>query len=155
MTNPTASPSTVLHDENDALEKLRAYGGRLTRTRRELVRYFYAQNDALTAEDLIAAFPLIDPATIYRTLATLEHAGIVTHSHLGHGPATYQRAGSASVPCVCQHCGTVRSVPNGELAELAGRLETSYGFVLDLHHFALTGTCTRCRPKPRKVPARA
>lgn len=144
MTTPgrmtPSAPTTV----DEALARLREQGGRVTRSRREMVEHFFALDGGVTAEEVIAQFPDVDAATVYRSLAGLEQAGIIEHTHLGHGPATYVRAGTLAVPVVCEQCGAVVQIPREEFTELSERLLSAYGFTVDLHHFAITGRCAVC-----------
>ena len=147
-------PRTPPLDEADALARLRAGGGRITESRRQLVAYFFADGPAVTAEELAAAFPAVDPATIYRTVNALEQAGIVEHTHLGHGPATYRRAGGTTIPVVCETCGARLDLPRKEFDTFASRLQAAHGFRIALHHFAITGTCAHCGGPQEKVTRR-
>jgi Fur family ferric uptake transcriptional regulator len=154
MTTPGRSSPAAPETEDEALARLRAQGGRITRARRELVAYFFANDEGVTAEDIIGHFPDVDAATVYRSLASLEQAGIVEHTHLGHGPATWVRAGLFAVPVVCEQCGAVVHVPRDEFTTLGERLLAGYGFTVDLHHFAMTGRCQRCTTGRRKRPTK-
>ena len=155
MTTPGHSPSAAPRDQEDALARLRSLGGRITRSRRELVEFFYMHHNGFTAEEIAAQFPDVDEATVYRALGNLEQAGIVEHAHFGHGPATYRRAGAATVPVVCDSCARVLHVPREDLADLRLHLQSTYGFTVDLGHFALTGRCRRCTKTAKARPASA
>ena len=120
-------------DQAEALARLREQGGRLTRSRRELVEHFYRHDDGITVDELLVLYPAFDQATLYRAVHALEQAGVVEHTHLGHGPATYKRAGAPTVSVVCQRCGLTIELPRSELEPIAARLKASDGFVVDLH----------------------
>lgn len=154
MTTTGFDPRVPPLDEADALARLRAGGGRITRSRRDLVAYFFADGPAVTAEGLAAAFPTVDPATIYRTVNALEQAGIVEHTHLGHGPATYRRAGATTIPVVCETCGARLDLPRKEFDKFAARLQAAHGFRIALHHFAITGSCEHCGAPGENAPRR-
>jgi Fur family transcriptional regulator, ferric uptake regulator len=145
MTRPIKGAGEVPRTIEDALDRLRAEGGRITRARRELVEFFFANPGGITADDLGAQFPTVDQATVYRNLASLESAGVVEHRHLGHGPATYHRTGGNSIPAVCDLCGHVVDVPRTEFARVATVLQRDYRFTIDLGHFAIGGRCSVCR----------
>ena len=49
-------------------------------------------------------------STIYRNLDDMERLGVVTHAHLGHGPAVYHLASTAHGHLVCEGCGTAIEV---------------------------------------------
>jgi len=128
----------------DALERLRGSGGRLTRARRLLLEDLYSMGRRVTAEELAERHADIDPATVYRSLAHFEEAGVVEHVHLGHGPAAYRWAGTTTVAAVCESCGAVVDIPSDELDALAARLDEKYGLHLALGHFALSVRCQAC-----------
>ena len=143
-------PEQPPRDQAEALARLRAHGGRITHSRRDLVQHFFDHDAGITVEELLALFPDFDPATLYRAVNALEQAGIVEHTHLGHGAATYKRAGAPTISIVCQHCGTTIDVPRSEFEPLAAKIQEAHGFHVDLHHFAITGTCSRCaKPHPK------
>ena len=144
MTTPGLEPDEPPRDQVEALARLRAQGGRITQARRDLVRHFFDVDGGITVDALLALFPTFDPATLYRTVNALERAGIVEHTHLGHGAATYKRAGAPTVSMVCQRCGATVEVPRSDFEPLAARVHTTHGFHVDLHHFAITGTCREC-----------
>jgi Fur family ferric uptake transcriptional regulator len=131
-------------DRHEAIERLRRNGGRLTPAKHAVLDVFVDGEHSCTAEALIEQLPQFDPATIYRVLGQFEEARIIEHVHLGHGAATYRWAGAATLPVVCEHCGAVVAIAIEELTQLARSVESRHGFVLDVHHFALTGTCARC-----------
>ena len=104
-------------------------------------------NDAsapLTADEVHGLLPEIDAATVYRTLAQFEAAGIVHHRHLAHGPASYRWAGVETMPIVCQGCGLVVELGASEFRALAKRAKERHGMTLLPGHFALTGRCEQC-----------
>lgn len=132
----------------DAVERLRADGRRVTVPRRLLLRCLYQDASHRTAEDLAAQVHALAPdvhiSTIYRNLDELERLGVVVHSHLGHGPAIYHLAAQAHGHLVCDACGTFIEAP----AELFRAMTTSararYGFQVDPRHFAVLGRCASC-----------
>jgi Fe2+ or Zn2+ uptake regulation protein len=97
------------------------------------------------ALEVHAAAPDINLSTIYRNLDELEQLGIVIHSHLGHGPATYNLAALAHGHLVCDNCGAVIEAPGELFQGLGTAAQTRYGFEIDPHHFAVPGLCQTCR----------
>jgi Fur family ferric uptake transcriptional regulator len=133
----------------EALALVRRHGGRVTSSRRLLLRALFDAHRHRSAEDLAAEVqaqaPDVHLSTIYRNLDELERLGVIVHSHLGHGPATYHLASSAHGHLVCEACGTILEVPNDLFGELARRADRQFGFTVDPHHFAVLGRCTACR----------
>jgi Fur family transcriptional regulator, ferric uptake regulator len=131
------------------LAELRRRGQRLTVGRRAVVA-IVAADDGLSAEEIAArvqeAHPEVHPSTVYRTLETLEDAGLVRHVHLGHGPARWQLADDPHHHLVCEDCGAVLRVPREFFDEMRHRIHDRYGFSVEFAHFATVGRCRHCPP---------
>jgi Fur family transcriptional regulator, ferric uptake regulator len=140
----TSPDSTV----EDVLAVMREHGGRVTSSRRILLGILFATPEHHTAEELTAAvqaqLPDVHPSTIYRNLDELERLGVVVHSHIGHGPATYHLAASAHGHLVCEVCGATIDVADTMFSGLAREAKSTHGFTIDPHHFAVPGRCADC-----------
>jgi Fur family ferric uptake transcriptional regulator len=126
---------------------LRARGYRLT-PQRQLVLEAVAELGHATPEDIVTAVRRtasgVNISTVYRTLELLEELGLVTHTHLGHGPPTYHAAtDDEHVHLVCRVCEAAPGLVDGVVRELA---ETQ-GFTADVGHMAIFGTCRECSAK--------
>jgi len=132
----------------DALDLVRQHGGRVTSSRRLLLRALFASKGHRTAEELgsevQAEAPDIHISTIYRNLDELERLGVVVHSHFGHGPATYHLATAVHGHFVCEECGKLIEVPETLFDDLAADAQAKFGFRIDPHHFAMLGRCAEC-----------
>jgi Fur family transcriptional regulator, ferric uptake regulator len=141
---PGAPPGTV--DEVFAL--VRAQGGRATPSRRTLLEILFTTDRHLTAEELAITVqrrsPDVHLSTIYRNLEELERLGVVVHTHLGHGPLTYQLATHAHAHFICKECGKRIEARDEMFKDLAGRARREVGFVIDPHHVAIFGRCADC-----------
>jgi Fe2+ or Zn2+ uptake regulation protein len=93
--------------------------------------------------------PDVHLSTVYRTLDALEHLGVVTHVHLGHGRAIYHLTDELHHHAACERCGAVLELPDTILDDVQATLERSYGFELDAHHFAFVGRCRTCATHTR------
>jgi Fe2+ or Zn2+ uptake regulation protein len=131
-----------------ALELVRQSGGRVTSSRRILLRILFSSTGHRSAEELAAEVqaeaPDIHLSTIYRNLEELERLGVVVHAHFGHGPATYHLATSVHGHFVCEECGKLIEVPDSMFSGLARDASTRFGFTIDPHHFAMLGRCEAC-----------
>lgn len=138
-------PSSV----DEVLDMVRARGGRATWPRRVLLEVLFAAQGHMSAEELGEAvqsrIPDMHVSTLYRNLDELERLGVVSHTHLGHGPSTYQLAAAAHGHFVCASCGTTFEAPDELFDELASRVHTDMDFDIDPHHFAILGRCGACR----------
>jgi Fur family ferric uptake transcriptional regulator len=134
------------------LAEIRRRGGRVTTTRRLVLRALFEHSGHRTASELaedlaneVQAYGLdVHLSTIYRFLDELEELGVVSHSHLGHGPAVYDVSPVGHFHLVCQQCGGVTESPDVLLSALASSLKSRYGFSIDAHHFAIAGLCKSC-----------
>jgi Fur family ferric uptake transcriptional regulator len=88
--------------------------------------------------------PDVHISTVYRNLEALDRLGVVTHVHLGLGPATYHLAQATHSHLVCEECGTVIEVGDQLFASLGAVTLGEYGFTIDPHHFAMRGRCRDC-----------
>ena len=137
-------PATV----DDVFALVRARGGRATPSRRIILEILFDTDSHLTAEELTSAVqrrsPDVHLSTIYRNLEELQKLGVIEHSHLGHGPATYLLASHAHAHFVCDQCGKRVEAKDELFAELAGNAKRQLGFTIDPHHFAILGRCAEC-----------
>lgn len=128
----------------------------MTVDRRAVVEALDRSTDHLTVEQLAEAVwadhPDINLATIYRTLELLERLEIAFHVHLGHGPSRWHLADEVHHHLVCEVCDRVIEVPDSTFDPLRRRLLRETGFVIDPHHFSLSGRCAACSGLGRDVP---
>lgn len=150
MALPEQDPD-ALADEVAAL--LRDRGERMTRPRRAVLAALARDGAHLTAEEIVDAVAGIDPsvhrASVYRTLETLTHTGVVQHLHLGHGGTAYHlvAGGGPHLHAQCRVCGGVQDLPADLLNAVTADIAERYGFRLDPSHVALSGTCADCAAK--------
>jgi Fur family transcriptional regulator, ferric uptake regulator len=142
-------PQHDLSSVDDVLALVRESGGRVTSSRRLLLEAIFNDQGHHSAEDLAAIVqekaPDVHLSTVYRNLEELERLGVVVHSHLGHGPATYHLAAGAHCHFVCEQCGTAFMAPDELFVTLAERAQAQYGFRIDPHHFSILGRCRDCQ----------
>lgn len=136
----------------DLVAELRTAGVRITAPRRMVLAALVEAGSHATAEELHRrvrrSHPDVSASSIYRTMELLAEHGVVQHVHLGHGPAQYHLADEEHAHLVCNGCGAVVELDRTVSAPFAHRVADELGFELDLGHFALTGWCARCRPRP-------
>ncbi len=130
------------------IRSLREQGQRVTTGRRAIIEVVAANAD-LSAEEIVGFVqrdhPEVHSSTVYRTLETLEEAGLVRHLHLGHGPARWQLAADPSYRLACEGCGTVQLVPRVRFDEVRRQVQAEFGFAVAFQHFAMTGRCSACQ----------
>ena len=127
---------------------LRSRGSRVTSSRRILLEVLFAADGHMSAEALADAVqqqaPDVHLSTIYRNLEELEHIGVISHSHLGHGPSSYLLASHAHAHFICADCGTMIEAPDEMFRGLARSARTQLGFTIDPKHFAILGRYASC-----------
>lgn len=133
---------------DDVLALVRSRGGRATPSRRVLLEVLFEADGHLSAEGLAEAVqaraPDVHISTIYRNLEDLQRLGVVAHTHLGHGPASYQLASLAHAHFICEECGVTIEAPDELFRGLARTARTRLGFSINPRHFAILGRCATC-----------
>ncbi len=135
---------------DELAQKLRGSGYRLTPQRRLILaaveKLGHATPDDVACEVRETG---INTSTVYRTLEVLEELGLVRHTHLSDRAPTYHASSAPEhLHVVCRACGAVRSVPPEVADPMVEVLVEQYGFVVDVAHLALFGTCTSCGSTP-------
>jgi len=147
-TPPPNAAETSASTVDEALDVVRRSGGRVTSSRRLLLRALFEAAGHRSAEELALEVqrqaPDVHLSTIYRNLDELERLGLITHAHLGHGPATYHLASQVHGHLVCEVCGTMIEAPDHLFDGLATQARIEFDFTIDPHHFAVLGRCARC-----------
>jgi Fur family transcriptional regulator, ferric uptake regulator len=137
----------------DLAQRLHSRGLRMTPQRQQVLDAVQALEHA-TPEQISAAVPDIDVATVYRTVELLEELGLLRHTHLGHGAASFRLAENEHVHVVCHNCNRVIDVPHDLIDGLVDRLADERGFTVDRSHFTVFGRCAQCgRYDPRETGA--
>ena len=145
------------HLITEAATALRLTGGRMTAQRRLILETLETLGGHPTAEEVTAAVRqhdvTVNPSTVYRTLAWLEHAGLVSHCHLDAGPdGEHSERYDPVTPAehhhfVCTGCGTVVEFESPQMEEIKTGFAIGHG--VRVTHAALTlyGRCGACEPK--------
>ncbi len=142
------STAAAPRSADEALGLLRARGGRVTASRRLLLEALFDAEGHLSAEELAADVhrraPDVHLSTIYRNLEELEALGVVAHTHVGHGAATYQLTASAHGHFLCESCGEMLDAPDAMFRDLRRAAKSTLGFSIDPGHVAILGRCAAC-----------
>jgi Fur family ferric uptake transcriptional regulator len=137
-----------LNTVEELVAQLREGGARVTTARRLVLTVLVQGSQHPTAEELLATVRALAPdvhaSTVYRNLEELERLGVVVHTHLGHGPATYHLASEAHGHLVCERCGATLEAPRDLFEDMARGAKRRLGFVLRPYHFAVLGICANC-----------
>jgi Fur family ferric uptake transcriptional regulator len=143
-----APPEAEFSSVESVIAFLRSQGNRITSSRRLLLQVLFSAEGHMSAESLAEAVqeraPDVHLSTIYRNLDELEHLGVVSHAHLGHGPSSYLLASQAHAHFICANCGTTIEAPDEMFRGLAKSAKSMLGFTIDPKHFAILGLCSEC-----------
>ncbi len=128
---------------------------RYTSMRRQLVEMLSAAEHPITIPDILRLDPELAQSSVYRNLAVLEQAGVitrvVTHDEWARFELAEDIGGHHHHHLICEQCGTVLDVVVPESVEAAldeslGHLAMMNGFELRHHLLDLVGVCGGCRP---------
>lgn len=130
----------------EVVEALRAAGHRVGSARLRMLEVLEGAGEMLSADAIAAQVPGLSVSTVYRTLATLEGLGLVTHTHLDQRVAVYGLAdGETAEPVlICQSCGQRTAVSARIFARAGAELRRDHKFIPDFSHFAIAGLCAEC-----------
>lgn len=149
------SDGSHTHGEGDdrridgLLDQLRSRDVRVTVARRAVLESLIAAGDRHLSVDELAdevqrTHPTIHLSTIYRTLDSLESAGLITLARFADHPVTYHLAHDVHHHAVCSRCATVLLLPGNVLDSLSRRLRSEFGFHAAPKHLTIPGLCADC-----------
>ena len=134
-------------------EKLHAHAQRLTPARRDIVDVLAGAAGPLTIPEILATRTGLAQSSVYRNLAVLESAGVVTrvvgNDEFGRFELAEDLIGHHH-HLMCEECGAMLDVTvppeiEHQLDEALSRLAASSGFTLHHHRLDLVGRCAKCR----------
>ena len=103
------------HDFSGVMELLRSRGLRMTPQRRAIVSEVMRTQGHIAptqiARKVQGEMPGVNASTVYRTLATLEDIGVLSHSHLETGAEYHRTEEAEHVHLTCGNCGWRSSAP--------------------------------------------
>ncbi len=147
----TSAPVTEIDDI--ALHRLRKDGQRLTSGRQLILRTLQEAGGPITIPMILRRQPSLAQSSVYRNLAVLEHAGLVSRISMGGEHAHYELGEEITNHhhhhLVCRSCGSVSDVTLSDAAERSldkALDEAARGadFELQQHRLDLLGRCAAC-----------
>jgi len=143
------------HLAKEAAITLRSTGGRMTAQRRLILETLESLGGHPTADEVYAVVqrrdPRLNPSTIYRTLAWLESAGLVSHCHLDAGPSgEHSERYDPVTPVehhhfVCTRCGQVIEFLAPQLEPIKARFASEHNIIVEKAALTLYGQCATCK----------
>jgi Fur family ferric uptake transcriptional regulator len=134
---------------------LQAKGLKMTSQRLDLLRAALAHPNHFTADELHIRLREEDKsvslATVYRSLAVLEEAGILEGHDFDGGQRRYERrlAREHHDHMVCLDCRAVVEFENDAIERLQEKVASAHGFRIREHHLTLFVTCDELAAKGR------
>jgi Fe2+ or Zn2+ uptake regulation protein len=127
----------------------------MTAQRRLILETLESLGGHPTADEVYAVVqrrdPRLNPSTIYRTLAWLESAGLVSHCHLDAGPSgEHSERYDPVTPVehhhfVCTRCGQVIEFLAPQLEPIKARFASEHNIIVEKAALTLYGQCATCK----------
>lgn len=143
----------------EASAAVRASGGRMTAQRRLILDVLNELGGHPTAEEIFTGARERDPAlhvsTVYRTLAWLENAGLVSHCHLDSGPDGERSERYDPVTpvehhhFVCTACDRVIEFESPRIDAIKAQFVREHAADVQRAALTLYGLCEECRQAVR------
>jgi Fur family transcriptional regulator, ferric uptake regulator len=138
---------------DEIVSAVRGAAKRATVAKRTVAEVLVSATGHLTADEITQEVqkrqPDVSPSTVYRILEEFEALQLVVHAHLDQHAAVYHLAGAVHGHLTCEMCGATIEIPAAHFDALSKDLQKTFGFLLDRHHVAVTGTCDFCQTARR------
>jgi Fur family ferric uptake transcriptional regulator len=131
---------------------------RLTTERERIVDEVFETHEHFDAEQLVARLSQkpssirVSRATIYRTLQSLEEAGLLRKVARNNDREIYEH--DYGYPqhdhLVCKKCGKLEEFRNEQISELIKLIAEQNAFLMDGHRLEVSGICMTCRKQPAR-----
>jgi Fur family ferric uptake transcriptional regulator len=149
MSDHNHSHQNHTHENSGLLNQLVESGYRMTPQRSMIIAAIENSTNHISAEEIYASvvskYPHVNISTVYRTLDLLKEKGLVTETNLGNGRVSYHPTGKGQHHhLVCHKCGGIIDLDETAFIDLKEMLRKRYGFLADLKHLAIFGSCTKC-----------
>src|ERR1035441_9513017 len=139
---------------DEILSSVRGAAKRVTIAKRTVAEVLVSARGHLTVDEVTIAVqdrrPDVSPSTVYRILEEFEELQIVVHTHLGQSAAVYHLSGAVHGHLTCEQCNATVQIPAAHFDALGKDLQKTFGFLLDRHHVAISGTCAYCQSARRR-----
>ena len=140
-----------MSNENSTIHMLQENGLRATPQRRAVLEVIAAHGGHLTAEDVHREARQLNPrislATVYRTLATLQQAGLIQHSFSdqGHDRSRFEAAGAPEhFHFTCLSCGRIIEYKSRQVTTIRRELAERHGVTVTQACMCVSGYCQEC-----------
>ena len=128
---------------------IRAKGYRLTPQRQLIYETLAEAGCHLTATEIAARvqaqLPVINTATVYRTLEFLYELKLVTMSEIGKETVYEVMEDVPHHHLVCRSCGHTEELAHTHFQRLADHLRREHAFEPEINHLSINGICEDCQ----------
>lgn len=145
------------------VQKFREYlttkGKRLTSQQKSIVEAIFEYHEHFDREHMVERLTTaksektVSRATIHRTIASLEEAGLIRKVARANDRAVYEHA--YGYPhhdhMICERCGELTEFVSPEISEALEEIALKHGFRMKAHRLEVYGICNECS-KPKKKP---
>jgi len=132
-------------------EALRSRGYRVTAQRTIILETIAHMGGHLTAQQVyqgaVKRLPGLNLTTVYRTVDSLQQAGLVDTFSTSLEPLQFalRDSGHPHAHLVCRSCGTIEELDAVRLAPLRELVRQEVDFDIDVNHLTLEGLCSQCQ----------
>ncbi len=148
------------------VQKFREYlttkGKRLTAEREAIVEAIFAHHEHFDREQMVERLTStgtpregksVSRATIHRTIASLEEAGLIRKVARANDRAVYEHAYGYPQHdhMICERCGSLTEFVSPEITAALEEITMKHGFRMKAHRLEVYGICNECS-KPKKRP---
>ncbi len=132
---------------------LRSEGMNITPERLNILDEVLAQKDHFKIEDIIekmsCAEKRISRATVYRSIKTIENAGLIKYIRSINDEKIYEVQKEHHDHMICESCGKIIEFHDLALETLQDSICESHGFVPNRHTMKIFGICKNCKIKKK------
>ena len=133
---------------------------RLTKERQILIEEVFAEHSHFDAEELILRLARrgdgrrVSRATIYRTIALLEEAGLIRKVARQDDRDVYEHAYGYPQHdhLICSQCGSLIEFSEPRIRQLLEQIALERGFRMKGHRLEVDGLCDNCARPPKTRP---
>ncbi len=157
--NEIARPEVAVSPVEKFREFLGTRGKRLTQERETIVREIFRDHEHFDSDQIVARLTQpcrdggrVSRATIYRTLSSLEEAGLIRKVARANDREVYEH--DYGYPqhdhFICEKCNKLVEFRNDEISAVLERVAADHGFRMSDHRLEVHGICAACAKPPNR-----
>ena len=139
-------------DLNNALDKLKSTGVRMTPQRHAILAYLLDSMGHPTADEIYRAladrFPSMSVATVYNNLRLFKEAGLVRELTYGDSSSKFDAKMSDHYHVICKKCNKMVDFEYPSIVGIEETASKETGFIVESHRMEIYGVCADCQTKP-------